>query len=151
MSTPRRLDRLPSLELPGGVRLTSAATSRSRLLGLMGLRALDRDEALLLPRCKSIHTFGMRFALDLVWLDAAGRVLRRDAAVAPGRVRCCPRAHAVVEAPAGSGGRVAAALAAASGERRLLVGLAGRSRAARGLLDEARAERGRAAELPELR
>lgn len=123
MLIPRRLDRLPSRELPGGVRLIIAATPRTRLLGLMGLRGIDRGHALLLTRCRSVHTFGMRFALDLVWLDASGQVLRQDACVAPGRLRSCPSARAVVEAPAGAGARVATALAAVSDESGLIVGL----------------------------
>ena len=125
MSSPRRLRFLPSLELPGGVRLVTAHSPRSRLIGLMALRELDRDHALLLPRCKSVHTFGMRFALDLIWLDAAGRVLRQDTAVGSGRVRGCRGAGAVVEAPAGAGGRVATALTAASRDAGLVVRLAG--------------------------
>ena len=148
---PRRLHRLPSRDLPGGIRLAIAATPRSRLLGLMGLEGMSRRHALLLPRCRSVHTVGMRFALDLIWLDAAERVLRSDAAVGPRRLRSCPRASAVVEAPAGVGERVAAALATASGgEGGLVVGLTGGARAAGGLLDQAGAESRRAAELPEL-
>ena len=38
-----------------------------RLLGLMGLRA-DEFEPLLIPRCRSVHTFGMKAPIDLVWL-----------------------------------------------------------------------------------
>ena len=131
MPAARRLPRLPFHDLPGGLRVAVADSPRARLAGLMGLRALDRDHALLIPRCRSVHTFAMRFPIDLIWLDAAGRVLRRDAAVAPGRLRGCRRAYAVVEAPAGSGHRVATALAAASGEGRLVVGLAGAARPAR--------------------
>lgn len=74
-----------------------AGSRCERLLGL-ALRARPPDHALLLPRCRSIHTFGMRFPLDLVWLDAHGRVVRVDRGVPPGRVRCCRRAAAVVEA-----------------------------------------------------
>ncbi len=130
MSIPRRLSPLPSHELPGGIRLTVASTPRARLLGLAGLRELQRDHALLLVRCRSVHTFGMRFALDLVWLDGADRVVRQDSAVAPGRVRSCRSASAVVETSRGEGERVAAALAARSGrlaslqqQRRPLAGL----------------------------
>ncbi len=151
MPIPRRLRSLPSHELPGAVLLFVAATPRSRLLGLMGLRELSRDHALLLPRCRSVHTIGMRFGLDLIWVDAAGRVIGADGAVAPGRVRGCRCARAVVEARAGAGERVASALSAASGEGGLLLALARRSRATGGLLDQAGAERGVAAELTELR
>src|SRR3954468_22065030 len=58
-----------------------------RLVGLALRR--DRGVALLLPRCRSVHTFGMRFALDLVWLDGAGEVVRVDRGVPPYRVRSC--------------------------------------------------------------
>ena len=60
-----------------------AGSRRERLLGL-ALRAGPPGHALMLPGCRSIHTFGMRFALDLVWLDEQGRVLAVDEAVPPG-------------------------------------------------------------------
>ena len=52
----------------------------------------------------------MRFALDLLWLDADGTLVRLDHAVAPRQLRGCRRARAVVECRAGSGERFAAAL-----------------------------------------
>jgi hypothetical protein len=58
-------------------------------------------EPLLIPRCRSVHTFGMRFALDLVWLGPGGRVLRVDLSVPPRRVRSCRGAVEVLELPAG--------------------------------------------------
>ena len=69
----------------------------ARLLGL-ALRRRPPGHALLLPRCRSVHTFGMRFPLDLIWLDRAGRVVRVDEAVPPWRVRSCRGADAVLEA-----------------------------------------------------
>jgi len=68
-----------------------------RLLGL-ALRRRPPTHALLLPRCRSVHTFGMRFPLDLIWLDRDGRVLRVDEAVPPWRVRSCRGAAAVLVA-----------------------------------------------------
>ncbi|MEA2420004.1 MAG: uncharacterized protein QOE60_2210 [Thermoleophilaceae bacterium] len=79
-----------------------ADSRRARLLGL-ALRRRVPEHALLLPRCRSVHTFGMRFALDLVWLDRAGRVLRVDREVPPRRVRSCREAEAVIEIPAAFG------------------------------------------------
>ena len=40
-----------------------------RLLGLAGLRSLDAGHGLAIPRCTSVHTIGMRFAIDVVFLD----------------------------------------------------------------------------------
>ncbi|HEU4701111.1 MAG TPA: DUF192 domain-containing protein [Conexibacter sp.] len=99
---PRRLHRLPSVALAWlpATEVRVAADPLARLLGLAGLRALPPETGLLLPRTRSIHTFGMRFALDLVWLDREGRVVRTDRGVRPWRVRSCRVASQVVELPA---------------------------------------------------
>ena len=111
MTAPRRLARLPTRTLPGGLHLASATTPRARFLGLAWLDPIPVDWALALPRCRSVHTFWMRFALDLVWVDAEGGVVRIDAAVPPRRSRSCRRAAAVVETRSGHGPRFADALA----------------------------------------
>jgi uncharacterized membrane protein (UPF0127 family) len=96
---PRRLRRLSTLPVPvHGIEVRVAATVRARLLGLAWLRARPPC-GLLLPRTRSVHTFGMRFALDLIWLDARGRTVRIDANVPPRRLRTCRSARAVVERP----------------------------------------------------
>jgi hypothetical protein len=79
------------------VEIQVARSPLRRLLGL-ALRRRPPAHALLLPRCHSVHTFGMRFPLDLIWLDRDGRVLRVDEAVPPWRVRSCRGAAAVLEA-----------------------------------------------------
>jgi uncharacterized membrane protein (UPF0127 family) len=100
---PRRLDRLPSIALLDGVQVVLATSLAARTLGLAGLRAPPpADVVLLLAPCRSVHTCGMRFPLDLLWLGADGRVLRVDRGVPPWRVRCCRGARAVVEARAGA-------------------------------------------------
>jgi uncharacterized membrane protein (UPF0127 family) len=86
-----------------------ARSFRERLVGLALRRRPPDDQALLLPRCRSIHTFGMRFSLDLVWLDTRDRVLAIERGVRPGRIRTRRGAAAVIEAPAGQGDRAAAA------------------------------------------
>jgi uncharacterized membrane protein (UPF0127 family) len=73
----------------------------ARLVGLAGRADLPAGTALHLPRCRSVHTFGMRFRLDLVWLDAAGTVVRVDRNVPPCRVRSCRTARSVLEMRAG--------------------------------------------------
>lgn len=106
MSSPRlsgRLARLPSATVVGHeVRL--ARGFRPRLLGLSGL---DRDEVgagLLIPRCASVHTFGMRFPLDLYFLDRGGAVIEMRPALPPRRLAFCAGASAILEIPAGMGG-----------------------------------------------
>lgn len=102
---PSRLDRLPTRTLPGGLVLHEAATARARLLGLIGLPPLAPAHGLWLPETRSVHTLGMRFALDLLWLDTAGRLVRLDEDVRFARVRGCRAATSVIEVAAGAGGR----------------------------------------------
>ena len=69
-----------------------------RMVGLAWARS-PRAAALLIPRCRSVHTFGMRFPLDLVFLDAEERVveIRRD--VPAWRIVRASEASAVLEIP----------------------------------------------------
>lgn len=80
-----------------------AELPRGRSARRRGLRGrATASGALVLRRCRSVHTVGMRFPIDVVWLDRRGRVLRVRRVV-PGRVtRPVLRARVVVEGPAGS-------------------------------------------------
>jgi uncharacterized membrane protein (UPF0127 family) len=89
----------------------AATGPRARGLGLAWLGEIGPECALLIARCRSVHTFGMRFALDLVWLDATGAVLRVDR-VGPRRVAGCRSARSVLETRAGEGASFARALSA---------------------------------------
>jgi uncharacterized membrane protein (UPF0127 family) len=73
-----------------------------RYLGLLAHRNVAADEGLWFERCRAIHTLGMRAAVDVIFIDAGGRVLRCDAGVRPGRpVVACAGAHAVLEMGSG--------------------------------------------------
>jgi uncharacterized membrane protein (UPF0127 family) len=96
-----RLDALPNRDLGDGRRVAEAATRASRMLGLARLDAMPAAYALHIPRCRSVHTFTMRFPLDLVWLGRDGRPVRVDRDVPPRRMRTCLRARSVVECNAG--------------------------------------------------
>jgi len=72
---------------------------RSRLLGLSHLNVSDAGPGLLITRCSSVHTFGMRFALDLIFLDEAGGTVALWRAVPPRRLAACRGAAAVLEVP----------------------------------------------------
>ncbi len=67
---------------------------------LRGLAFAPPSGPLLIEGCRSVHTFGMRYELDLVWLDGEGAVVRVDRGVPPRRVRTCLRARSVLEVPA---------------------------------------------------
>ncbi len=81
----------------GVVSVFVAEGFRSRLLGLALLRDVPHSHALLIPRCSSVHTFGMRFDLDVTFLDAEGRTLHTTWDVRPGRVVRHRGAAAVLE------------------------------------------------------
>jgi hypothetical protein len=82
-----------------GLRVPVARRLSTRLLGLA---LLDRERAgpgLLIPRCRSIHTFGMRFPLDVALLDGEGHVIALRRGARSGRVVGERRARAVLEVP----------------------------------------------------
>ena len=92
-----RLDRLPRRTLDDGLIAHEATTLRARFLGLAFMRPPSPGHALLIPNCRSIHTFGMRFPIDVTFLDEHGRAIRRERAVPPRRVLLERRAVAVLE------------------------------------------------------
>ena len=82
----------------GATRPVPVATSvRARLLGLAFLDRAQAPPGLLIPRCRSVHTFGMRFPLDLHFLDAQGHEVSVRAGVRPGRLARERRACSVLE------------------------------------------------------
>ena len=101
-SAESRFDGLRSRRV-AGVRVPVAERFVSRLLGLALLDRTEAGAGLLIPRCRCVHTFGMRFALDLVFLDP--EVARSVASTRspPHRVVRERRADAVLELPAGCG------------------------------------------------
>jgi uncharacterized membrane protein (UPF0127 family) len=83
--------------------------ARGPRVRLLGLALLSRERAgsgLLIPRCSSVHTFGMRFALDIVFLDRVGAAIQAHISVGPGRVLSCRVASAVLEIPIEAGPRL---------------------------------------------
>src|SRR3712207_7737015 len=92
----------------GGLRVAEARSRAARMKGLARLDAMPEHLALHIPRCRSVHTFTMRFPLDLIWLSKDGEPVRVDRAVAPRRLKLCLRARSVVEANAGTADRFSA-------------------------------------------
>jgi len=73
----------------------------SRLRGWLGYREAPLGAGLLLTPCDAVHTFAMRFPIDIVFVDGAGRVLLVDHAVPAWRIKVCLGAQSVIELPAG--------------------------------------------------
>jgi uncharacterized protein len=94
--------------LPAGTVLDQevsvAAGIRARLLGLAHLERDEVGAGLLIPRCSSVHTFGMRFALDLYFLDGGLSLLAVHREIPARRVVSHRGAGAVLEIPAAEGG-----------------------------------------------
>src|SRR3954468_24921879 len=82
--------------------LLTAFDSASRRTGLLGRDSLDEGSALIIAPCSAIHTFSMRFAIDVLFVSKDGRVLKARTNVRPGRVATAFRAFAVVELPIGA-------------------------------------------------
>jgi uncharacterized protein len=76
-----------------------------RMVGLLGKRGLDSGEGLLIRPAPSIHTFFMRFPIDVVFLSRQGEVLKVAERVRPWRARSCRHSYAVLELAAGEAGR----------------------------------------------
>ena len=86
--------------------LTLAATSRTRLFGLLGRRSLPSGEGLLIRPSSGVHTFGMLFPIDVVALDRENCVSGVWEAVGPWRVRALSLAtRSVLEMSAGEARR----------------------------------------------
>lgn len=98
-----RLRRLP-VDIVLGRPVPVAAGLRARLLGLAYLERDEVGAGLLIPRCSSVHTFGMRFALDLYFLDENLSPLDVRCEIPARRVVSYRGASAVLEIPTDEGG-----------------------------------------------
>ena len=96
---PRRLRRLPRLGEDGGPAVYVAGTPRARLLGLAGLREIPYPSALLILGCSSVHTFGMRFHVDVLFLDEHREVIGERRGLGPCRIAWQRGASAALEFP----------------------------------------------------
>jgi uncharacterized membrane protein (UPF0127 family) len=81
--------------------LFSAVGFVSRLRGLHAFQGLAWGTGLFIAPCSAVQTFGMRYAIDVVFLDRRLDVVRQVSCLRPNRAAWCPGARAVVELPAG--------------------------------------------------
>jgi uncharacterized protein len=85
-----------------GEYIEAARSGATRRKGLLGRNGLGASEGLWIVPCESVHTFFMRFPIDLVYLDRKNRVRKVRHAVGPWRISACFTAHSVIELPAGT-------------------------------------------------
>jgi uncharacterized membrane protein (UPF0127 family) len=79
-----------------------AGSGLKRNKGLLGRERLSLGGGLWILPCQAVHTFGMRFPIDLVYLDRKKRVRKVTGEVPPGRLSACLFAHSVLELPPGT-------------------------------------------------
>ncbi len=63
-----------------------AENARERTKGLLQRDGLPTGKLMLIPRCNMIHTLGMKFMIDVIFIDARGRVRKIVRNLAPGRM-----------------------------------------------------------------
>lgn len=78
-----------------------ADTSARRQKGLLGRNSLEPGQGLWIVPCEAVHTCGMRFPIDVLYLDRRKRVRKIRRAMGPWRMSVCLLAHSVLELPAG--------------------------------------------------
>lgn len=88
------------------VRLAHADRFVERLVGLLGHRTLEADRGLWIEPCGSVHTLGMRFAIDVVFVGHDGRIVRIVEAMPSTRLALSRSASSVVELAAGAARRL---------------------------------------------
>ncbi|MGA2671596.1 MAG: DUF192 domain-containing protein [Terracidiphilus sp.] len=79
-----------------------ADSGPKRNKGLLGRESLAPGEGLWIVPCEAIHTFWMKFSIDLVYLDRKNRIKKLKSNVGPWRLSACFSAHSVLELPAGT-------------------------------------------------
>jgi len=83
-------------------RLEVARSSAKRSKGLLGRKGLSSGEGLWIVPCESVHTFGMQFPIDLIYVDRKHRIRKLRSNVPSWRISACLSAHSVLELPAGT-------------------------------------------------
>jgi len=79
-----------------------AESSAKRNKGLLGRKCLAPGEGLWIRPCEAVHTFGMKFPIDIVYLNRANRIVKLRCDVPPCRLSACLTARSVLELPAGT-------------------------------------------------
>ena len=82
--------------------LIAAFDSRSRNVGLLKHRSFPQGAAMLIAPTNAVHTFFMRFPIDIAFVNREGTVIKVCHSVRPWRIAAALRAYGVIEFPAGT-------------------------------------------------
>jgi len=83
-------------------RMEVADNAAKRNKGLLGRESLHPGEGLWIVPCEAVHTFWMRFPIDLIYLDKKKGIRKLRSEVRPWRLSACFSAHSVLELPSGT-------------------------------------------------
>lgn len=89
-------------QVPIGSKIRVADSFFTRLVGLLATKSLKPGEGLMIKPCASIHTFGMRYPIDVVFVDASHTVVEIAADLMPGCLAVSRDAAYVIELPQGT-------------------------------------------------
>lgn len=78
-----------------------ADTSQKRRTGLLKHQCLEPGQGLWIVPCEGVHTFGMKFTIDVVYLNRQRKIVKVRPQMRKGGISFCLRAHSVLELPAG--------------------------------------------------
>jgi hypothetical protein len=84
-----------------------ADSSAKRRTGLLKHSSLEPGDGLWIVPCEAVHSFGMKFTIDVLYLDRKRKVKKVRPEMAPRRMSACLTAHSVLELPAGTIARTA--------------------------------------------
>jgi len=85
-----------------GDAIDAAESTAQRRTGLLKHDKLDDGAGLWIVPCEAVHTFFMKFAIDLIYLDRKHRVRAIVRELRPWRLSMCLPAHSVLELPPGT-------------------------------------------------
>lgn len=105
-STETVVNRLRIANRRSGELLTTHAgmanTSELRRRGLLKHNSLEPGDGLWIAPCEAVHCFGMKFAIDVIYLNKQKKILKMRPNMGKNRLSFCLRAHSVLELPAGT-------------------------------------------------
>ena len=102
----RRGPRRARVSTTGGIEIAASCELAdgmlTRMWGLLGRKGLGPGEGMLISRTGSVHTFFMRFAIDVVFVDKARTIVKIVPNLRPWRIAMARRAKSALELPAGT-------------------------------------------------